>query len=153
MKKILVTLMLVFTSFQVQASPDVGDFLDIIGAIAGADREENYSHYPPPGYYKPIRCNYTDDGWEEHSRGHRSCGECLSYHGNCNETCYSETVSCRAVGTDRWGQQRSVEAQGDDRWMAEGRAMEYCRYQGLQYCRIERCDSRQQIVSERSCRW
>jgi hypothetical protein len=152
MKKVLVTLLLTMISFQVQAKTDVGDILDLIGGIASHDNQNPNTNYPPPGYGQ-VRCTYTDDGWEEHSGGHRSCGQCLAQHGDCNETCYADTHTCRAIGTDRWGQQRMVQADGQDRWMAESRAMEYCRYQGLYYCRIERCDYRQQVVSERSCRW
>src|SRR4051812_22266125 len=98
MKKLLVTLMLMAMSFQAHAT-DAADIIGIIGAIAGANNQSdnnNYQpNYPPPGY--GVRCEYKDTGWEEH-RPHYSCGECLSQHGNCNETCYADTWSCRAVG-------------------------------------------------------
>jgi len=155
MKKLVLGLLLAVNliGFQAQAEVDAGDFLDLIGGLIESDRRDDRDngYYPPPGY-GPIRCTYVDEGHEEHSRGHRSCGECLSFHGNCIESCFSEVTSCRATGIDYSGRPRSVYAEDQDRWYAERRALEYCRYEGLRDCRVDRCDRRQSQVSNRLCR-
>lgn len=160
MKKIIVLFFLAisFAGFQAQAGADAEDIFKLIGKLIEKehkkDHNDHHSSYPPPGYGGgPVRCIAEDEGYEEHSRGHRSCGECLSVHGQCVETCYTETVACTASGIDYQGRQRTVVGQDQDRWYAERRALEYCRYEGLRQCRIENCQGRQDTISERLCRY
>lgn len=149
MKKMILALIAVAQLTSMQARADVFDIIgDIIGGGHGRPSRPNY----PPGPYNPVRCTYVDEGWEEHSFAHNSCGECLSFHGNCVETCSTQEVSCQAVGTDYRGQQQSVYVYAEDQWMAERRAYETCRYQNLSNCHIENCDVQEHTVSERLCR-
>lgn len=109
-------------------------------------------YYPPPnnpGY--AVTCVSNDDGYEEHWGGHYSCGECLSHHGNCIETCSSRMTECQAQGIDRYGRVINFLGRGDIRWRAEDDAMRNCYYNATN-CRVTSCQDRQDVVSRRSCR-
>ena len=121
-------------------------------------------YYPPPpppggGYYPPpnnnqgygVTCTSEDTGYEEHWGGHYSCGECLSQHGNCIETCKSQMTECQVQGTDRYGRVINFLGRGDARWRAEDDAMRNCYYNATN-CRVTTCQDRQDVVSRRSCR-
>lgn len=160
MRKILLALITIapMLSFSAHAADPVDIIGDLIGRPArpgrpGRPDRPGRPNRPgrPPGY-APVQCRYVDEGWEEHNFPHRSCGECLSYHGNCIEECYQEEFTCRAVGTDYRGQMQTVYVYSYDQWDAQSRAMEMCRYQGLYNCRVDSCDRQDQQVSQRSCR-
>lgn len=111
-----------------------------------------YPPPPPPHYGERITCTYQDEGWEEHWRGHSSCGECLSRHGNCLEVCTAEFEVCD-VDTEDWNGRRWVEhVRGRDRWEAEDRARSLCYSRNYRYCQVIRCNPQQERVSTRSCR-
>ncbi len=156
MKKMILICALVFSVMPFAAK---AGFWDVVGAIYDAKHPhpQPQPNYPPPyypgGYYPgQVSCTYTDTGWEEHFRGHNSCGECLQAHGNCNETCYAENQICEATGVDQFGKQVTVTGESSDRGDAERRAYDSCYYHGLRDCRVQKCDSEQQQISKRLCR-
>lgn len=150
MKKLLLTFVLMFA-----ALPSAhASFWDVIEAIAGASNSSSHSqpHRPPSYPYYNVSCTYTDNGWEEHFWGHESCGECLSKHGGCTETCSAEIQTCEAKGVDAAGILVTVSAEGEDRYEAERHAYDSCFYRGLRDCRVETCNSHSEQVSRRECR-
>lgn len=117
---------------------------------------------PPPGggggYYPPpsnpgygVTCTSNDNGHEEHYGGHYSCGECLSQHGSCTETCSSQMTECQVQGVDRYGRTINFLGRGDSRWRAEDDAMRNC-YYNANNCYVTSCQERNNVVSRRSCR-
>lgn len=111
------------------------------------DRDRDRWRRPPA-----VTCDARDRGYEEHWGGHGSCGECLSRHGECIETCSEILTVCEAEGRDRTGYVRAFRGQGRDRWEAERDALDTCYYRGFDYCRVTRCQNEQQIISRRDCR-
>jgi hypothetical protein len=150
MKKMILTIALAFSIFTPAAH---ANFWDIIGALAGSSHPSQQGP-SRPGPYPPynVSCTYTDTGWEEHWGGHNSCGECLSKHGNCYETCSTQTEVCEAKGTDRNGTLVTVSGESPDRYDSERRAYDSCYYHGLQDCRVDICTTREDQVSRRLCR-
>lgn len=151
MKKTIIVLFLSLFALNAQAG-----FWDVIGAIAdGIASSSGSSSSRPDRYedrYRPrVSCSIGDRGHEEHSRGHRSCGECLREHGHCVETCSSSYYTCKAEGRDYRGYTMTVEARGDDRYEAENRAVRACD-RTYSDCRPVTCDSQYETVSRRSCR-
>jgi len=160
--KFFIALMLTVGALQAQAGDGWKQIIPIIvGGIIDHNRPAPYpgpGYPPPPGNYPgypsgPVTCTAGDRGWEEHSGGHYSCGECLSYHGSCVETCRSVDVECRAEGRDAYGRVYSAFGRGYDRWQAESDAMRNCQYNAYgARCYIVTCNQRQNIVSQRNCR-
>jgi hypothetical protein len=116
-----------------------------------------YPNQPYPGQpsnpgYGNVTCRANDNGYEEHGGGHYSCGECLSYHGDCTETCSANMYECRVDGYDRSGRLVSFLGRGDDQWRAQDDAMNSCRYNYATNCYVTGCNNRQDTVSRRSCR-
>lgn len=108
----------------------------------------------PPDYNRPgngVVCSAVDRGWEEHSRGHYNCNDCLRYHGQCVETCSRQSVRCEAQGYDRRGQLVRFVAQAQNRRSAENQAIQNCNYNARQ-CRVVGCATQDDVVSRRMCR-
>lgn len=103
--------------------------------------------YPGGG----VVCTAQDRGWEEHSRGHYSCGECLAVHGRCIETCSSVMNECQAQGVDRYGNALFFLGRAYDQRRAQDEAMRNC-YYNANNCFIRGCNQTQQVVSRRDCR-
>ena len=169
--KLFLAGLIIFCAFGVSASPIEeilkGALLKKVngtGFIVPGERPPRYQEpgrnpyepgYPdsryPDSRYDRVSCVAKDRGYEEHSRGHYSCGECLREHGECIETCSTQMSECQAEGTDRRGNRVSFAGRGDTRWSAEDQAMDRCYYRA-DNCRIVRCDDRNDVVSRRSCR-
>jgi len=149
MKKMILAFALIFSVIPHVAN---ADFWDVIGGIYEIKHPRPQPSRPNYPGYGDVTCTYTDTGWEEHYRGHNSCGECLREHGNCIETCSIDNQICEAKGYDRYGQLVTVTGESPDRWEAERRAYDSCYYRGLRDCRIEKCESREERVSQRNCR-
>lgn len=98
-----------------------------------------------------YQCNYVDAGWEEHRGGHDSCGECLSRHGKCIETCYEEYYECTVEGTDNSGQTREFSVRGSSQWRAEDDAMRRCYDLRYSDCESKGCNQEQEVISRRRC--
>ena len=155
MKLIIVTVLTVF-ALGAQAF-DFGDLLPILigGGSNGNGRPGQYPGQPypgNPGYGGGVTCRSTDNGWEEHSGGHYSCGECLQQHGDCTETCSSLMVECQVSGVDRYGQAVNFFGRGYDRWSAESDAIRACQYNYAANCMVTGCNQRENVVSRRDCR-
>lgn len=100
-----------------------------------------------------LTCTYSDSGWEEHWSGHRSCGECLREHDNCEVRCYSSTYSCTAKGTDSSGRAMESRASSDHSEAdARNRAMEFCRASGGLSCQVADCTEDSNLKSRDVCR-
>ncbi|MBV2167903.1 MAG: hypothetical protein KUL82_04265 [Bdellovibrio sp.] len=123
------------------------------GGLGDWIRPDRPAPYPGGGGRPNVTCSYSDDGWEEHWRGHNSCQECLSKHGNCNETCNATFTVCQAEGTDYRGYKMTLEGRGNYRYEAERQAMDLCQ-RSYRYgnCRITNCNDRSERVSQRRCR-
>ena len=128
---------------------------DLLPIIVGGQRPAPYPGQPYPGQpypgSGPIVCESDDRGWEEHARGHYSCGECLQYHGECVETCSSVYFEARAEGTDNTGRTVTIIGRGPDQWRAQDDANWNCQRSYLQYCHVIGVDQRQNVVSRRMC--
>lgn len=111
-----------------------------------APRDPGYPGYPGRG----VVCRADDRGWEEH-RSHRSCGECLSLHGRCIETCSISEYRCEAEGFDYRGTPMRFTGQGQDRYQAENEALRNCSYNASR-CQIRGCQESENVVSRRECR-
>lgn len=101
-----------------------------------------------------VTCKASDAGWEEHWGGHDSCGECLSRHGKCEETCSQQFYSCVVEGkTGRGHVERTIEFQatGSTRWDAEDRARDRCWRSHATGCRLVTCDSESEVISRKGC--
>ena len=153
MKKAIVILCLSLFAVNAQAG-----FWDIVGAVAGAigDSRGSGSSSRPDQYdsrhRSRVSCSYTDNGYEEHSRGHRDCGECLSKHGRCNETCSTSYAVCKVEGRDYRGYTMTVEAKADSQYEAERDALRRCDRNNYTDCRRIDCRNESETVSRRSCR-
>ncbi len=96
-------------------------------------------------------CAAFDNGWEEHSGGHDTCGECKSAHGQCDERCYQKTYTCKAEGTDREGNKSVSEGYSDfSESDARNQALNRCSYRSNN-CRIDSCSDSERQTSSRSC--
>lgn len=110
-----------------------------------------------PGYpgggggYAPVTCTASDRGWEEHGP-HYSCHDCLRHHGTCIETCSQNTVECQAEGVDHYGRRLNFVGMGSDDWSARNEALRACQYNYASNCYVTSCQSRQNVISRRSCR-
>lgn len=110
-----------------------------------------------PGYDQGYSCRVEDAGFEEHWGGHRSCGECLSRHGDCNVVCETEVVQwqCFYIGRDVYGRTQNFEYTDTDRDYAEYQARRQCERAGYRECLYNTCAERgrdRRVVSSRSCR-
>jgi hypothetical protein len=100
-----------------------------------------------------VSCSATDNGWEEHWSGHRSCGECVQVHGNCTEKCVEEREVCEVQGVDYQGRTRQYMAIGADRYSAESEARRQCEWdRDNRSCVTTSCRADNRMVSNRSCR-
>jgi hypothetical protein len=151
MTKLLLSLLLLFAVTPQFAKADIWEVIGTINDIRHPSPRPP-RRPPPPSWGGHITCTASDRGWEEHWGGHHSCGECLSKHGECVETCTAETQVCQAKGLDWNGQLVTVTGESSDRWDAERRAWDSCQYRGLRDCRVESCESRDEQISRRSCR-
>jgi hypothetical protein len=104
MKLVIMSLLMVF-ALSAQAI-NLGDLLPI---LIGGSRPAPYPGNPYPGHpeypnqpypgqpnypgYCNVTCRADDNGYEEHGGGHYSCDECLSYHGECTETCNANCIA------------------------------------------------------------
>ena len=157
MKKTIAILILSLFATQAQAS-----FWDVVGAVAGAIAESNNSSNSSGSGYSDSRhgsrqgsrisCSYTDDGHEEHSRGHRDCNDCMSKHGKCKETCSASYAVCKVEGRDYRGYAMTVEGKGDSQYEAEREALRRCDRNNYSDCRRVSCNSESETVSRRTCR-
>jgi|GEM_PF-6049799 len=140
----------------------------------------HYRPYPPPGYGRPVPppppsypapypapypsptpgyprqgdvvCEVADRGWEEH-RPHYSCGECLSYHGSCVETCNEVTEVATVQGQDYYGRVFTFEGSGRSRWEAEQEARRNCEWnRDIRNCYVVSNRTATRILSRRECR-
>lgn len=145
--KLILTIMLTVFAMGTQAST-FGDLLPIL--IGGGNGGGRPGYPGNPGY--GVTCQATDNGWEEHSGGHYSCGECLQQHGDCAETCSTLNVECRVDGTDQYGRQVSFLGRGNDQWRAQDEAIRACQYNYASNCYVVSCNQQNQVVSRRSCR-
>lgn len=110
---------------------------------------------PGPGWGNPqpnVTCSATDNGWEEHWGGHGSCQECKARHGNCTETCSTQSFACRAEGTNHMGRPESFESYGSDEYFARNEALDRCYRMGARDCRSAGCTTSSQVISRNSCR-
>ena len=110
---------------------------------------------PTPGYPSRgvVTCSATDNGWEEHWSGHRSCGECVQAHGNCTERCSESLQVCEVQGTTYNGATVRFQAAGRDRWEAESEARRQCEWnRDVRSCVTTRCSQESRLVSSRQCR-
>ncbi|MGE0762105.1 MAG: hypothetical protein AB7N80_02385 [Bdellovibrionales bacterium] len=123
---------------------DLGDFLELVDAVQGRDRIDRPGRPGRPD--RPGRgqifCTASDNGWEEHSRGHLSCRECLREHGSCTETCEEriDMMQCQYDGRARDGRFATFTGRGEDRREAEMDAENQCWRAGYRDCRYVRCD-------------
>ena len=151
MKLIFVFLLTVFAM-----NAHAFDWKDLIPIVIGGGGQSPNQPYPgqpyPGGPGGNVTCKATDKGWEEHSGGHYSCGECLRAHDGCVETCSSNSVECRVDGTDNTGRPYSFLGRGYDQWRAQDEAMYNCRSRYLNNCYVVSCQNRQDVVSRRDCR-
>lgn len=155
MKKAILIVCMSFFAINAQAG-----FWDIVGAVAGAIGESNSSGRGSSGsggsydsrHRSRVSCSYTDQGHEEHSRGHRDCYECMEKHGRCNETCSTEYAVCKVEGRDYRGYTMTVEAKADSQYEAERDALRRCDRNNLTDCRRVSCSNESETVSRRSCR-
>ncbi len=106
-----------------------------------------YPGYPGRG---EVVCSASDRGWEEHS-AHRSCQECLRYHGRCIETCSIVNYTCEAQGYDYRGNPVRFIGEGRDRREAQDQAFRNCNY-NARSCQVMNCQTREQQTSRRECR-
>ena len=162
--KLILTIMLTVFAIGAEAST-FSDLLPILIGGGGGGRPGLYPGHPgrpgQPGYPgQPypgnpgygVTCKATDNGWEEHSGGHYSCGECLQQHGDCTETCSTLNVECRVDGTDHYGRAVSFLGRGNDQWRAQDEATRACQYNYASNCYVVSCNQQEQVVSRRSCR-
>jgi hypothetical protein len=154
MKKAILIVCMSFFAVNAQAG-----FWDIVGAVAGAigDSSSSGSSSSRPDSYDSrhrsrVSCSYTDDGHEEHSRGHRDCNECLNKHGHCKETCSTDYAVCKVEGRDYRGYSMTVEAKADSQYDAERDALRRCDRNNLTDCRRVSCSNESETVSRRTCR-
>ncbi|MGE0615264.1 MAG: hypothetical protein AB7P04_06460 [Bacteriovoracia bacterium] len=107
----------------------------------------------PGGGFGHAHCSASDKGWEEHFGGHSNCGDCLAKHGGCIERCYVTSYRCIAEGQDVRGITQTFEANsrrsGSD---ARQEALDRCYYSRMSGCRIQTCDTDDQLISSRSCK-
>jgi hypothetical protein len=113
--------------------------------------------YPPQPEQYPqtgnLYCRSSGLGFESHGAGHFSCGECLSWHAQCLETCREESFECEVQGQDYWGRLVLFRALGSDRFSAERESLRRCEWdRNVRSCMLVRCQPRHQIISQHSCR-
>lgn len=100
-----------------------------------------------------VTCSASDRGWEEHFGGHSDCNSCLRKHGQCVETCSTQSYRSIAEGLDYRGYRMTVEARGDSQYQTEREAFERCaRMYRYSNCHIVSTSPETEIVSRRSCR-
>lgn len=98
-----------------------------------------------------VTCSASDNGWEEHWRGHRTCQECLRKHSNCRETCQVTIYTCEAQGVDYRGYVMRIYGRDYSQWDAQRQTLWACqRY--YRNCHITQCTTSAETVSRRSCR-
>lgn len=110
---------------------------------------------PTPGHPRRgvVVCEASDNGWEEHWSGHRSCGECLQAHGRCTERCSEKMEVCEVRGTTYNGSTITFRAAGRDRWDAEREARRQCEWnRDMRSCMTSRCTQESRLISSRQCR-
>lgn len=134
MRYILILFMGLFLLQPSAQAAGVDDLIDIIGGVIG--KRPNPGH--GGGHRDGIRCSAQDRGWEEHLGGHRSCGECISRHGSCVETCEFTEWNCEVEGR-RWGRTAVFEGYGYSQYEAEREAFENCERRGARFCRRLEC--------------
>jgi len=98
-----------------------------------------------------LRCQATDDGWEEHFGGHSSCGACLREHQDCTMRCYEDQFTAVAEGRNQYGELETVTAMDRDRLYAGERALDRCYSQRLSNCRIVDTDTDSRLVRSERC--
>jgi hypothetical protein len=153
--KLILALVFSVVSLQVQAGALKHILPGIIDGIVNPNRPAPYpgQPYPNPPSYGPVTCISADYSYEQHPGAHYSCGECLSYHYNCLETCRSYEVDCQVERRDFFGRSSVVYGRGYDQWQAQDDAVRNCRNQPLTAsCRVMGCYQQSNIVSQRSCR-
>ncbi|MGE5086321.1 MAG: hypothetical protein ACM3MG_08495 [Bacillota bacterium] len=97
-----------------------------------------------------VTCRSSDRGWEEHSNGHPTCGECLQRHGRCIESCSIEYVTCEVTGRDYAGTSITLQVSGSDRYEAERAALNFCQ-RSFNNCSISNCSTSSDTVSRKEC--
>jgi hypothetical protein len=97
-----------------------------------------------------LTCRSSDRGWEEHSRGHATCDECLQRHGRCVESCSIDYVTCEVTGRDYANVSITLKASGSDRYEAERAALDFCQ-RSFNNCSISSCSSSSSTISRKEC--
>ena len=121
-------------------------------APAQADFWDDLLRPRPPESAPGYSCTAADNGFEEHWGGHRSCGECLAEHGNCTERCYATSYTCTITGVDENGGTQTFEGYSNySQYDARQRGLDRCYWSRLNNCQVTGCNSRQELVSRRSC--
>lgn len=161
MKKAI--LILCMSLFAVNAQAGIWDVIGAVAEVIGDSNSSGRGSSRPDPYDSRdsrdsrhqrarVSCSYTDDGHEEHSRGHRDCNDCLSRHGHCKETCSTDYAVCKVEGRDYRGYTLTVEAKADSQYQAERDALRRCDRNNLTDCRRVSCSNESETVSRRSCR-
>jgi hypothetical protein len=120
-----------------------------IGFFAQMSNADNLFRFRPQ-----LTCYAADAGWEEHWGAHKTCSECLSHHGRCNETCSQNYYRCTVVGETGYGNsQREMEfvGFGNSRWEAERDARNQCWRAHASGCNDYKCNSESEVVSRKGC--
>lgn len=148
MKKVILTLVVLMTTMGggTQAKASIWDVIEAI--VAARESQSGHGRH----HFGAITCSYQDSGWEEHWRGHDSCGECLSEHGRCTEVCSAEFEECTVDIEDQFGRRSTERVSGRDRWDAARQAEWLCRDSRLRYCQVRECREQREEISRRSCR-
>ncbi|OFZ25701.1 MAG: hypothetical protein A2381_00090 [Bdellovibrionales bacterium RIFOXYB1_FULL_37_110] len=115
------------------------------------DYDNDYNHGNGNSYNSGLRCQATDDGWEEHFGGHSSCGACLREHEDCTMRCYEDEVVATAEGRNQYGEIQTVTAMDRDSIYARERALDRCYNQRLSNCTIVDTDTNSRLVRSERC--
>ena len=128
-----------------------GVLLISLSAFAYLDYDNDYNHRPGNGYNSGLRCQATDNGWEEHFGGHSSCGACLREHQDCTLKCYQDEYVATAEGRNRNGELVRVTAMDRDDFNAREKALERCCRSRLDNCYVIDTDTNSRLVRSDRC--
>ena len=122
-----------------------------LSAFAYFELDYDNNHRPGNGYNQGLRCQATDNGWEEHFGGHQSCNACLREHENCTLKCYQDEFVAIAEGRNQYGELVRVRAMDRDEFYARERALEQCYRSRLDNCYVIDTDTNSRLVRSDRC--
>lgn len=97
-----------------------------------------------------IDCKFYEDR-PLSSRDYWSCRDCLASHQRCVERCTQDIHKCRIEGTKNGIRWEYIGESSQSRIDAEFKAMDKCRFDRAQNCRVYWCSQEKRPYSERRC--